>query len=112
MWRFPSRWHHRRFRFMSSLYARAKDISGRPATGPMARTDIFGFPACGLNRRKSAFCGLRDIGALRAAPMFGTEATGARTWDSTAELTMDLATAASGFSADAGTAAYSLTTPQ
>src|ERR1700728_3897574 len=95
---------------MSNLPARPKDFCGRPATGATVLEATSGLPACGSHPHIQVCFGRPATGDLWAAPMDGTGAIGDRTWDSTAELTMGLATAALDSTADAGTADTSCTT--
>src|SRR5579863_8622988 len=95
---------------MRNQFALERATYGRPAIGRMATMDITGCLGRGSWRRPSVISGRPAIGAGEAAGTFFTQDIGDRTLDSTAELIMDLATAALASLADAGTAEFSLTT--
>jgi hypothetical protein len=96
---------------MTNLPAPGMDTYGIRAIGPGETTTITGSQACGFYRLKSDFSGPLDGGVGAMAATFGTPVTGDLLLDSTAELTMDLATSELGFGAAIGKAAISFITP-
>src|SRR3984957_16753741 len=99
---------------MISPFAQVTDMSGRRAigTGLMTRPITTGFPAHGYSLQKSAYCGLRVIGAGVVMPTSGTGVTGARKSASTAESITASSISAWGLWEDAGiTVASSIIAP-
>src|SRR5664280_124522 len=87
--------------------------SGPRAIGPGATMVITGFPEPGCSRRRKAYCGRPDIGAMtRTATTPGTMGIGATTSVITAGSIMDTVTRATATPAATGRATTSTTTMQ
>src|SRR5215471_21431327 len=95
---------------MSSRLVQATVISGRPATGPTARTATTGCPVPGQRRLRSACYGRLAIGVGLRVYNSGMRVIGDRMSVSTAALIMVSAMLALAMRADTGEVGTSTTT--